>query len=493
MTEGTCAEQKTDVIAWGRTVDLPPRSGGATKARQVRGSHRSNRNSTVFYQSPASPPTQAPGLNPSSPKDRRLLRPIPSDTSVQVLNRFRQENLKYLPFIYIPPHITPEELYEDKPFFWECVVAVLTPNLKEREALFMKVHDTIHQKLLVEATPSLDILLGVMTFMSWRIYSAKPFLNFYSHILTGLVCDLGIDKAAFREQPVLERFHRVVGVKTETATGRTLEERRAVLGCFLITSRFDSQPRTGITVGQCVDDETLVWLVKIQLMVDKAYRLRRDEEVYLSTPLVMDLLQSQLSSVRGQIPLHLQQSSLILMYLANAELAIHELSIRVPMPSNDPDPQELKSLDLSLQAAKSWLDVWLSVPPEHYLTVSAAILFQLCRALVNLYKLSTLGESVWDNNERQSTVNLLHYLDLLQVNFKRASNHLNQPADVNIFEKGVTMISSIRQRCGLVLADTWHPSPGMAEVTFQEAADASNFLRWDHVDDAWMMEYLGFL
>ncbi|PIG86249.1 hypothetical protein AARAC_004667 [Aspergillus arachidicola] len=113
----------------------------------------------------------------------------------------------------------------------------LTPNLIKRESLFTKVHDTIYQKLLVETTPSMDLLLGLMTFMSWKIYCAKPFLNFYSNILTGLVCELGINKAPTKEQTILQGFNRAAGLKTELAMNRTLEERRAVLGCFLITSR----------------------------------------------------------------------------------------------------------------------------------------------------------------------------------------------------------------------------------------------------------------
>ncbi|KAE8140437.1 hypothetical protein BDV38DRAFT_239705 [Aspergillus pseudotamarii] len=90
-----------------------------------------------------------------------------SDEATRFLKQFRTENLKYLPCIYIPLHVTPQELMREKPFFWYCLTAVLTPNLIKRESLFTKVHDTIYQKLVVETTPSMDLLLGLMTFMSW--------------------------------------------------------------------------------------------------------------------------------------------------------------------------------------------------------------------------------------------------------------------------------------------------------------------------------------
>ncbi|KAE8327979.1 hypothetical protein BDV39DRAFT_192375 [Aspergillus sergii] len=92
---------------------------------------------------------------------------IPSDTSTRLLEQFRNENLNYLPCIHIPPHVTPQEFMQEKPFFWYCLTAVPTPNLIKRESLFTKVHDTIYQKLLEETTPSMDLPLGLMTFISW--------------------------------------------------------------------------------------------------------------------------------------------------------------------------------------------------------------------------------------------------------------------------------------------------------------------------------------
>ena len=61
---------------------------------------------------------------------------------------------------------------------------------------------------------------------------------------------------------------------------------------------------------ECVGDELLVWLVRIQLVVDKSYHLRRDGENSHSSPLVTDLLQSQLDSIKRQIPSQLTKNSM---------------------------------------------------------------------------------------------------------------------------------------------------------------------------------------
>ncbi|KAJ5595453.1 uncharacterized protein N7459_001661 [Penicillium hispanicum] len=436
--------------------------------------------------------------------------PLSSEKADELLRKFRSENLSYLPFIHLPSHITPQDLAREKPFFWKCITIALTPNLKERESLFTTVHDTIHQKVLVEVAPSMDILLGVMTFMSWKMYSKKSFLNFYSHILMGLVCDLGLNKAAFKEQPLLPRFQRTAGLDTRDFTRRTLEEQRALLGCFLITSSIASSTYKGDALrwtphmdrsvqaladaNACLQDEMLVSLVKIQLVVDKVYHLRRDEEDCKLSPLVIELLQAQLSLARSQIPMRLKENQVIRMYLANADLMIHETSLKVPIISDSPDAQDLQSLYSSLQAAKSCLNVWITVPPEHYMGVSFTI-FQFCRALMNLYKLSTLDSPGWDRNAVRNAANILHYLDHLQANFKRASEHLDQEADANMFVAAVRMMTTIKQRWEPILMESWYPAMPVSEVT--NGVDADNGIekhdafQLDYVDDTWMMDFLG--
>lgn len=55
-------------------------------------------------------------------------------------------------------------------------------------------------------------------------------------------------------------------------------------------------------------DEILVTLVRIQLVADKAYNLQRDEEKNSApTAFYVKSLQSQLNTVKQQIPPHLQQ------------------------------------------------------------------------------------------------------------------------------------------------------------------------------------------
>ncbi|KAB8218917.1 hypothetical protein BDV33DRAFT_231913 [Aspergillus novoparasiticus] len=221
---------------------------------------------------------------------------------------------------------------------------------------------------------------------------------------------------------------------------------------------------------ECSGDELLVWLFRIQLVVDELYLLRHNGENCHSSPLVTDVLQSQLESVKRQIPSHLKKTRLY----------------HGTIPTNSPDPQGLKSHHMSLLAAKSWLDVWLCVPPEHYLGVSSTILFQFCRALVDLFMLSTLDDQTWDRKAVKDSVNIFQYLDLLQTNFKRSPDHLGQDAEANIFSKGVNMISAIKEgwRPSLMEARQYLPTTEMANPTVHDTLDKPGDLKLDCMNDA---------
>jgi hypothetical protein len=68
--------------------------------------------------------------------------------------------------------MTSQQLRQEKPFFWLCIMAVMTPGSIQRESVFLKITEFIHQRLFVDVAPSMDMLLGVMTYMSWYVESS---------------------------------------------------------------------------------------------------------------------------------------------------------------------------------------------------------------------------------------------------------------------------------------------------------------------------------
>lgn len=165
---------------------------------------------------------------------------VSDSQAVECLEQFRAQ-LRCFPFVYIPRSMTAVQLQRDRPFLWMCILSITAKSSAQQYAIGSKIRHILAEKVFVQHERGLDLLLGVLTFMGWANYHMghQPFLSMYSHLLIGLVQDLGIDKAPSRgdEQHPMAclKFHGLI-VKQHTSAVRTMEERRAALAAYLITS-----------------------------------------------------------------------------------------------------------------------------------------------------------------------------------------------------------------------------------------------------------------
>ncbi|KAJ5208791.1 hypothetical protein N7449_003170 [Penicillium cf. viridicatum] len=423
---------------------------------------------------------------PSYDKEILSLIYVPTAMAQKYLDHFRTRNLQYLPFVYIPDNMTSDQLRQQYPFLW---------------------------RVMLDLVPSMDLLLGVMTFVTWVSYSKRPFLNIYAHILMAVVAELGINGP--NNYSAMSSFKEAIGMKQAPPAARTLEERRAVLGCYLLSSsaalaisRIDAMRWTPhmeeslsilTEAKECPQDELLVALVKIHLVLDRVYELRRDGEVFISLPFYLDSFKNQLDTVKGQIPPHLQHHRVILLFLYNAEIIIHELSIGTPAIPHSPDPHRLDSLYTSLRATKGWLDVWIEFEAEEYLQLSCIIFFQFTRGIVSLYRLTVLEDPAWSKSMVRDTANILEYLNRNEAIIRRCPDYttFDHSREMNLLEKGLRMIQGMRMNWEPKLMEMWRSDipgdNGIDSGMIQSDAVLPDVMPVGEIDEAWMMDFLGSL
>ena len=191
-----------------------------------------------------------------------VYQPTPFEAAENMAT-FRKSMLIFLPFFYFPPAMTSEVLRETHPFLWFSIMTVTCKNVDRRLAMSEAVKKFVAHKMIVEHEKSVDLLLGLLVFMGWSVEKApppslawslpslagvlftpnrthyhikkeKPMLSAMASLAKSLVFDLGLNKIPSEPyiSACLKRsFH-------PPPREKTLEERRAVLACFYLTSQY---------------------------------------------------------------------------------------------------------------------------------------------------------------------------------------------------------------------------------------------------------------
>lgn len=92
---------------------------------------------------------------------------LSSHESEECLNHFRTFKLQYFPFVHIPPEKSAGQLRKERPFLWLCVMAISTKSTARQHDLGLKIRQIVAQEMVVQSDESIDLLLGLLTFIGW--------------------------------------------------------------------------------------------------------------------------------------------------------------------------------------------------------------------------------------------------------------------------------------------------------------------------------------
>lgn len=197
----------------------------------------------------AFPAGQPPGNVPARPVvPQEHPENVSEFEAEETLQRFRSQ-LKYFPFVHLPPTTTAADLQQSRPFLWICILAVSTRSSAKQAALSRKVQRIIADRLVVQHERNLDLLLGLLAILGWANYQlgpGQPVLGVQCHLLIALIQDLGIEKASKKfdepNHPMACLKNHYPMQRLAQSTARTVEERRALLAGYLISSEYVHHP-----------------------------------------------------------------------------------------------------------------------------------------------------------------------------------------------------------------------------------------------------------
>ncbi|KAI1775072.1 hypothetical protein F4818DRAFT_452007 [Hypoxylon cercidicola] len=377
--------------------------------------------------------------------------PSPSEAE-ELLKKFREEIIGFFPFVYIPPHVTSQQLRELYPFLWLNIICTSLTSPRRRTALGDQARSIVIQKVAVEREKSLDLLLGLLTLVGWSHLQRRdrPFWTLFSQLIVTLVCDLGLHRplpdgpsifcaASKDSDPRMTSFFR----------RRTHEEQRAVLGAFVVTSMISNifKHAPGLRWSSLFDgylsnlaqdstvsqDESLIAQVRMQLIVNQMY----DDSWQTSTgggppDLYLSALRSQLHDITRHEKLGtvVRNHPMIMELYHFTELLINEAAISKPAtPWHEPDLRRFEVYQNCLVSIKAFLDTFFSTPITMYGSMAFTSYPQLVRVMRCLHRITTIQDPAWDRDAVRRSVDLIPTCDKIIATFEylKAASTLVSP------------------------------------------------------------------
>ena len=377
-----------------------------------------------------------------------------AETDETLLSRFRSPMLQHFPFLHLPSDLSASQLQHDRPFLWRAIVCVA--SRKEKAALSSSLKRAMYEALLLEETDKMDLLLGLLTYLSWGWDHSKaaPRLMMQAISLAG-----EISNANPYDMDAHMRALFMPGVDTHVspAKGDFLEHQRAVLGCFVLSSaisayfnhvdalRWTAHMGEGLAALSasriCPTDVAFVTQVRLQLVSQKAVHIRQQqqtEQTYMQAPagttsmpalLSLMMLQGDLQGLQASMPV--SELARHLAHVSATELVInetiHAVTTAIPFMlshvsamtagstvSNDPYQKGERSRCLwqCVSAVKANTDALLALPASDFVGISFVQWTQLARSVLALDHLTTTIEDPnWDRAAVRAVIDVPVLLD----------------------------------------------------------------------------------
>ncbi|KAL5044272.1 hypothetical protein BDW71DRAFT_101673 [Aspergillus fruticulosus] len=387
----------------------------------------------------------------------------------ECLTTFRTQLLPYFPCLYLPPNITAQKLRERRPFTWLCIISVTCKSATQRRALNDKIKTMVAQRMVhSSAGTDIDILLGLLIYLGWsnQLVHNKANLHVFTQLVHAAVYELGIHNPSAKPKMMALCVYTEEEENTPIP-GQSMEERRAVLASFLITSiistfvqKTDSLRWTPFMADclrqveeqqESINDEILVQQVRLQQITDKLNMTTgftpTSDSVQVPPAFYLRSMQSQLQSIQPRVAPHSQAHKILLLHYHYALLTLHESALTSsPVTSTTLDFQQLEHHYACLEAAKSWFELFLSIPPAEYIGFPFSIFAQIVHNLVVLYQLSTFEDPSWDVATVRKTIDVLAILDMVIRNMSEvaAAAGLEGEPDSDVFSVIAKMYKSVQ-------------------------------------------------
>jgi hypothetical protein len=140
---------------------------------------------------------------------------------------------------------------------------------------------------------------------------------------------------------------------------------------------------------------------------------------------------------------------ILLMELYITEVSIYDIGFsQAPDLFNGRSNQRIECLCACLHATKSWMEIFLRIPPAQYVGFSTSFYKNSGRCFMGMYRLLTFDHIDWDRELARETLGPLSFLEQAEKNFSLVKDvvgfDLEGSDDVNPFSFKASAIRNAR-------------------------------------------------
>jgi hypothetical protein len=168
--------------------------------------------------------------------------PVETDAELDsILNAYRSNMLPFFPVAIVDTHTTVQQMQNTYPFLWLVIRACCSKSHRRQNTLELEVRKRLGHAVLMDCSKDLDLFFGVLVYAAWCHYYIykKRVISTVIQLGISIAADMGLNKPIPAEtNGVMREFNaqgcpRVGKMKNQS---RTIEERRAIIGLFYVSS-----------------------------------------------------------------------------------------------------------------------------------------------------------------------------------------------------------------------------------------------------------------
>ncbi|KAM3564141.1 hypothetical protein MY1884_000883 [Beauveria asiatica] len=375
-----------------------------------------------------------------------------------------------LPFLHLPSDMSAKALRMERPFLWLSIMNLASDSHSQQQFLRDKVRREMSERIIMNHERNMDIVQGLIANLGWATLNtgpgARPFVVLFSQLATLVIYEQGMMRPPNQEHFSSVGF-KTWNMSTLTPKARTMDERRAVLSlwfltsiCNALTARTETLPWTShmdesLSILERGDDQyldaMLATIIKIQRICDEAHRLlmqdllanapEKDIPTYLYKPSLLE----RLNTIKANLPPRFTSNYTIITHLVSTECQIHAIGLF----SNQriPETQSVASMYQCLVCIRAFYDAFFSIPLGDIAGLPLHTYVALSTMQVMLYRLTISDNPNWDKDVVRQTADVMDIVDRTIELFEKVASVYpmrDQHVQGNLFQKGAKQMRNLR-------------------------------------------------